>query len=59
MGEIVKSLHRINATLEDRHEDHQFAIVEIEGTISDQNICILIDPGDNLNYITPKMMENC
>ena len=58
MGEIVKSLHRITATLEDRHEDHQFAIVDIEGTISNQNISILVDQGANLNFITPKMMEN-
>ena len=59
VGEIVKSLHRINATLEDWHEYQQFAIVEIEGTISNQNISILIDRGANLNYITPKMMDNC
>ena len=34
VGEIGKSFHRINAALKNRQEDHQFAIVEIEGTIS-------------------------
>ena len=59
MGEIGKSFHWINATLEDRQEYHQSAIVEIEGTISNQNLSILIDMGANLTYINPKMMENC
>ena len=59
MGEIGKSFHRINASLEDRHEYHQSAIVEIEGIISNQNLSILINRGATLSYITPKMMENC
>ena len=33
-------------------------IVAIEGTISNRNLSILIDPGANLSYITPKMMDN-
>ena len=32
--------------------------MEIEGTISNRSLSILIDPGDTLSYITPKMMEN-
>ena len=59
IGEVGKSFHWINAALEDRQADHQSAIVEIEGTISNQRHSILIDPGATLSYITPKMMENC
>ena len=59
MGEIGKSFHWINAALDDRQEGHQFVIVEIEGTISNRNLSILIDPGATLSYITPKIMENC
>ena len=59
VGEIGKFFHWINASLEDRHTDHQSAIIDIKGTISNQNISILIDPGATLSYITPKMMENC
>ena len=47
----------INAIVQDHQAYHQSAIVEIEHTISNQNISILIDPGDTLIYITPKMME--
>ena len=59
MGEFGKTFHMINATLEYRQEYHQSAIVEIEGTISNQNLSILIDLGANLSYINSKMMENC
>ena len=57
VGEIGKSFHKINASLEDRHAYHQSAIMEIEGTISNQTLSILIDLGDTLSYITAKMME--
>ena len=33
-------------------------MVEIEGTISNRSLSILIDPWDTLSYITPKIMEN-
>ena len=59
VGEIGKSSHRINASLEDQQADHQSAIVEIKGTSSNQIFSILIDPGATLSYITPKMMEIC
>ena len=59
MGEIGKSFHQINAVIEDQHADHQSTIVEIEGTISNQKLSILIDLEATLSYITPKMMENC
>ena len=50
-------MNQINASLEDRHEYHNSAIVEIEDTISNQNISMLIDLGATLSYITPKIME--
>ena len=59
VGEIGKNFHRINAALEDRQADHQSAIVEIEGTISNHAISILIDPGATLSYIYPRMVELC
>ena len=59
MGDIGKKFHWINESLEDRHADHQSAIVDIEGTLSNQNLSILIDSGATLSYITPKIMENC
>ena len=34
-------------------------MVEVEGTINQTPIAILIDPGASLSYISPKMVENC
>ena len=59
VGEIGKMFHQINAPLEYWWEDHQYAIIEIEGTISNWDLSILIDPWATLSYITPKIMENC
>ena len=59
VGEIGKNFHWINVALEDWQADHQSAIVEIEGTISNHTLAILIDPGATLIYITPRMMELC
>ena len=37
--------------------EYQSAIVEIEGTISNQIISILIDSGTTLSYISPRVIE--
>ena len=58
IGKVGKSFHRINVALEDRHAYHQSAIVDIEGTIYNQRPSILIDLGDTLSCITPKIMES-
>ena len=34
-------------------------MVEVEGTINQTPIAILIDPGASLSYISPKMVEKC
>jgi hypothetical protein len=50
-------MHKINAVLDGMQVDHQSTIVEIEGKIHNNNVSILIDPGDNLIYITPALVE--
>ena len=52
-----RSLHRINAAIDGRQADHQSSVVEIEGKINDTQICILIDPGATLIYITLDVVE--
>ena len=34
-------------------------MVEVEGTINQTPIAILIDPGASISYISPKMVEKC
>jgi hypothetical protein len=50
---------RIYAVVENRQEDHQAFVVELEGIISKQPISILIDPGSNLSYVSPQVVEAC
>jgi hypothetical protein len=58
VGDIGRSMHKINATLDGRKADHQSTIVEIEGKIYNNNVSILIDPGASLSYITPTLVES-
>ena len=50
---------RIYAALEDRQQDHQSTMVEVEGNIAEQYVSALIDPGSTDNYITPRIVEIC
>jgi hypothetical protein len=58
VGDVGRSLHRINAAIDGRQADHQSSVVEIEGKINDTRISVLIDPGATLSYITPNVVES-
>jgi hypothetical protein len=58
VGDVGRSLHRINAAIDGRQADHQSSVVEIEGKINDTRISVLIDPGATLSYITPNVAES-
>jgi hypothetical protein len=58
IGDIGKSIHRINTTLYGRKEHHQSTILEIEGKIHDKKVSILIDLGDSLSYVTPCLVDS-
>ena len=45
MGDVGRSLHWINATIDGWQVDHQSSVVEIEGKINNTRIFVLIDPG--------------
>ena len=59
MGQVVRTIPRIYAAIEDHQEDHQSTMVEVEGNIAKQSVSILIDPGSTHSYITPKIVEIC
>jgi hypothetical protein len=56
---VAKSVPYIYATVENWQEDHQASIVEPEGIISKKPISILIDPGSNISYVSPQVVEAC
>eukprot|EP00253_Pinus_taeda_P017906 PITA_17906 len=59
VGEVGRSVPRINAALEDRQAEYQPTMVEFEGKISNLIISILIDPEATLSYVNPKVVERC
>ena len=56
---ITRRIRRNNVTLEDQQEDHQSTMLEVEGKILNTHVSILIDSGDILSYIAPKVIEKC
>eukprot|EP00253_Pinus_taeda_P015904 PITA_15904 len=59
VGEVGRSVPRINAALEDRQVEYQPTMVEFEGKFSNLPISVLIDPGATLSYVNPKVVERC
>ena len=56
---MVNEMHRINVALENRQADHQISMVEVQGTIQNFFVSLLIDPGASLSYISPSIVEKC
>ena len=52
-------MHMINATLENRQEDHETSMVEVQGMIQNFSVSILIDPEAIISYISPSVVEKC
>ena len=54
---MENKIHKINAALENEQADHQNSMVKVQGMIQNFSISILIDPGANLSYISPSIVE--
>ena len=59
VGDLVRTMPRINAALENRQVDYQTSMVEVEGKINQTPLSILIDPRASLSYISPNLVEKC
>ncbi len=59
IGEIARSIPQISAALENIQAYYQTSMVEIEGTLKQFPVSILIDPGASLSYISPGLVEKC
>ena len=59
VDDLVRTMPRMNAALENRQEDYQTFMVEVEGKLNQIPISILIDPGDSLSYISLDLVEKC
>ena len=59
VGDLARTMPRINAALENQQANYQTSMVEVEGKINQTPISILIDPRANLSYISPNLVEKC
>jgi hypothetical protein len=59
VNDVAGSVPQIYAALDNNQADHQASVVEIEGMIFNHLVCALIDPGSNLSYIAPKVVDKC
>lgn len=59
VGEVPRSMPRINVALDDHQVEYQPTMIECEGMISKQPISVLFDPGARLSYVSPKVVEKC
>jgi hypothetical protein len=50
---------QIYAVVDNKQADHQASMVEMEGMIDNNLISILIDPGSNLSYVAPHIVDKC
>jgi hypothetical protein len=57
MGDMGGSMTRIYATLDNKHEEYQSPMIEVEGKIDNQPIAILIDFGASHSYINDNNVE--
>jgi hypothetical protein len=55
---VGKIMPRIYAALENRQEDYQSQMIEVEGNINNHPIAISIDFRSSHVYIDPKLVEN-
>ena len=59
VGDLARTMPRINAALENKQADYQTSMVEVEGNLNQISISILINPRASLSYISPKFVEKC
>ena len=57
MEDISRNIPRIYAALDNKQDEFQSHMMEVEGKINDQPIDILIDSGASHSYLDPKMVE--
>ena len=59
IGDLARTMPKINTTLENKQVDYQTSMVEVEGKMNQTPISILIDPGAILCYISLDLVQKC
>jgi len=59
VGDVSRSMPRINATLDDHQVEFQPTMIECEGMIAKLPVSVLFDRGTSLSYVSPKVVDKC
>ena len=59
VGDVGKSIPHIYVALDNKKEDHQASIIEMDGKLCDQFVFILIDPGSNYSFVNLDLVDKC
>lgn len=59
VGEVARSMPRINAALDDHQKEYHPTMIECEGMIANHPVSVLFDLGANLSYVSPNVVEKC
>ena len=57
MEDMGNRIPRIYAALDNKQDEFQSHMIEVEGMINNHDFTILIDSGTSHNYIDPKVVE--
>ena len=57
--DVRKIIPRIYATLDNKQENHQASIINMDSKIFYQVVSILIEPGSNYSYVNPDLVDMC
>jgi hypothetical protein len=59
INDVARRMPHIYVALDNKQDDHQDSVVEMEGMIANHIVSILIDLGYNLSYVSPQTIEKC
>jgi len=59
VGDVGQSIPRIYVTFENEQAGHQASIIEMEDTLYDPVVSILIEPRSNYSYVNPDLVDKC
>ena len=45
--------------LDNKQENHQEIVIEMDSKLCDQIVSILIDPRSNYSYVSPDLVDKC
>jgi hypothetical protein len=57
VNDVARSMPQIYEALDNRQAYHHDSVVDMEDTIANHPVSILIDPGSNLSYVSPQTIE--